>query len=77
MSSTVRLSLAYGVAAVVALVLGLVYDSGLLLLLAAIIVVVGFLHVARGRGTTIEHTQAQAESSIRDGNAPPERHGGW
>ncbi|AXH96499.1 hypothetical protein [Ornithinimicrobium avium] len=77
MSTTVRTGLAYGVAAVAALVVGLILDSGLLFLLAAVIVVLGFLHVYRGRALAIEHERAEEESTVRDGNGPPEGHGGW
>lgn len=74
MSPTVRIGLAYGIAAVAAFVVGLILDSGLLLLLAGVLVVVGFLHATRGRIRQIEDEQAEAESSVRDGNVEPGRH---
>lgn len=77
MSTAVRTGLVYGLLALAALVCGLVLDSGLLILLAGLVLVVGLLHVSRGRGAHVEHAQAEAEVTARDGNAPPEHHGGW
>lgn len=77
MSSTVRTGLVYGVLAAAALVVGLVLDSGLLVLVAGLVVVVGVVHLSRGGSARIEDAQARAEATAREGNAPPEGHGGW
>lgn len=74
MSSTVRTGLVYGAVAVVVFVVGLIVDSGLVLLLAGIVAVVGVVHAFRARSLGIEDAQAEAESMVRDGNAEPERH---
>lgn len=80
MSTRSRLALAYGLSALLALVLGAVTQSGLLALLGVLILVVGTLHVMRlgqqHRLADQQHVHDQAESLVRRGNVPPERPGG-
>lgn len=77
MSTTFRIALSYALVAAVAVVAGLAADSGLLLLVGALVALTGFLHASRGRTAAIEHRHAQQEAAVREGNAEPERHGGW
>lgn len=77
MSPSTRRGLPYALVAAVAVVAGLLMDSGLLVLVGALVVVLGFLHVTRGRSQDIEEQRAQGEASVREGRAGPESHGGW
>lgn len=74
MSRSVRTGLVYAIVVVGVFVVGLIVDSGLVLLLAGVLAVVGVVRAFRERSLAIEDAQAEAESLVRDGNAEPERH---
>ncbi|MFB9733045.1 MULTISPECIES: hypothetical protein [Ornithinimicrobium] len=77
MSTVVVLSLVYALVAVTAFVAGLVTDTGLLLLLAAAVLIAGVVHVAtrlQGQGPVrVKDEHDRSESIARHGNVPPER----